>query len=76
MTTSEHERADEPRTPQGSGSLALPIAMLIVAMILGAASLTVVVFGAWPAVILVLLSAGLAAYALSRIRRHDASARP
>lgn len=74
VTTPEQDRTAEPRTSD-SGSLAFPIAMLMAALICGAASLTLTVFGVWPAAVLVLASAGLAWYAVSRIRRFDASRR-
>jgi uncharacterized protein (DUF58 family) len=51
--------------------LAMPIAALMLAIICGAASLALTVFGVWPAVLLVLLCAALATYAVSRIRKRD-----
>jgi hypothetical protein len=48
-----------------------PMAMLTLAIICGAASLALTVFGAWPAVVLVVLCAALAAYAVSKIRKHE-----
>lgn len=48
-----------------------PMAMLTLAIICGAASLALTVFGVWPAVVLVVLCAGLAAYAVSKIRKHE-----
>jgi hypothetical protein len=48
-----------------------PMAMLTLAIICGAASLALTVFGVWPAVLLVVLCAGLAAYAVSKIRKHE-----
>jgi Flp pilus assembly protein TadB len=72
MTTSEQRRmVNEPRTSAGAGSLAMPIAVLMLAVICGAASLALTVFGVWPAVLLVLLCAALATYAVGRIRKRD-----
>lgn len=73
MTTSEQQRlSDEPRSSEGTNSLAVPIALLMLAIICGAASVALTVFGVWPAALLVLLCAALAAYSVSRIRKHDA----
>jgi hypothetical protein len=74
MTTSEEQRMAELRT-SSSGSLALPMGMLMLALICGAASLILTVFGVWPAAILVLACAGLASYAVRRLKRFDASRR-
>lgn len=73
MTTPEQQRTtSEPRSSAGAGSLVGPMTMLTLAIICGAASLALTVFGVWPAVVLVVLCAGLAAYSVSRIRKHDA----
>jgi hypothetical protein len=73
MTTPEQQRATQPRTSEDSESLAFPIGMLMLAMLFGAGSLTLTVFGVWPAAVLVLASAALAFYAVKRIRRYDAT---
>jgi Flp pilus assembly protein TadB len=72
MTTFEQQRATtEPRTSAGAGWMVGPMAMLTLAIICGAASLALTVFGVWPAVVLVVLCAALAAYAVSKIRKHE-----
>jgi len=53
--------------------LAIPIGMLMLALVCGAASLALTVFGVWPAALLVLLSALLAGYSFKKIRKNDAA---
>jgi fatty acid desaturase len=67
------EREEEER--QEAGSLAIPIGLLILAMITGCFSLALVVFGAWPGIILVAASLALSAYAVRRIKRYDEAIR-
>jgi fatty acid desaturase len=73
MTTPEQEPGSEPRASEEASSLAVPIGLLIVAILCGAASLALVVFGVWPAVILLVACAGMASISVHKIRKHDAS---
>jgi fatty acid desaturase len=73
MTTPEQEHATEPRTSEGASSLAVPIGLLILAILFGAASLALVVFGVWPAVILLIGCTAMASISLHKIRKHDAA---
>jgi hypothetical protein len=50
--------------------------MLILAIIFGCASLVLTVFGAWPALLLVLASGVVGALAVSKIKKYKPRARP
>lgn len=72
MTTPEQQRVTtEERTSAGASSLAVPMVLLILAIVCGAASLALTVFGVWPAALLVLLCGVLAAYAVTKVRKHE-----
>lgn len=71
----EHEEELQEEQRQEVGSLAVPIGLLIMSLICGAGALALVVFGAWPGIILVGASYFLAAYAVRRINRYDVAQR-
>jgi hypothetical protein len=55
---------------RSSPQMALPIAMIILAVPCGIGAWALVIFGVWPAVILLMVSAGLVALARLQIRRN------
>jgi fatty acid desaturase len=67
--TPEQERAPEPRASSGAGLLAVPIALMILALICAAGSLIFVVFGGWPGALLLLFAAILGLVAKRQLRK-------
>lgn len=59
-----------PDAERRSAPVAWPIALLMVAILCGAGSLILVVFGAWPAIVLVLASAFTGWLAVRRIKQN------
>jgi hypothetical protein len=57
-------------------NLAVPIGLFMFAILFGVAAWILVIFGAWPAVVLVLISAILGIVAVRRIKKIDAPTRP
>jgi len=62
--------------PEGVRNLAVPIGLLIVSILFGVGAWILVVFGAWPAVVLVLLSAVTSAIAVRWIKRAKPASMP
>ena len=71
MPTADQAR-EAARRAQDSPSFALPIALLILAIIAGVGALALTVFGVWPGVILVVACAAAAAIAVHKIKKQSA----
>jgi len=67
--TPEQRRDQEPRSSTGAGLVAVPIALMILALICGAGSLIFVVFGAWPGTLLLLVAIILSLTAKRQLRK-------
>jgi fatty acid desaturase len=71
MTTEEQARTEQPRSTRGPTDAAGPLVLIILAILCGAGALVLVVFGVWPAVILMLAAGLFAVMGKRRLRKID-----
>jgi hypothetical protein len=69
MTTPEQARSAEPRSAHPPSDAGGPIALIILAILCGAAAFVLTVFGVWPAAILIAVSVALAWLAKYLLRK-------